>query len=206
MRMTWQDYQLGNTTLKADEPMTLWKTENGMIEINKGTLAEPIMLDDQRKGYVFHGQSKLLLDTIVETEKGAVGKPVEKEMTEPFLMLGDTDNIQQRLSTANKQDLETRGYENEQEFTARAKELCDRFFGRKICEHGTFGWNHGFIFAFPNNTNKLDVLIAKDANLVYEAADRVFLTNKGKTILKTPSEVIIAHSGRSFVINRKCCA
>jgi hypothetical protein len=204
--MIWQTYQLDNKTLKANEPITLWKTENGIIEISKGTLAKPIMLDDQRKGYVFHGQSKLLLDTIVETEKGAVGKPVEKEMTEPFLMLGDTETIQEHLSTADKQDLEIAGYENEQQLTARAKELCDRFFRRtSVCGHGTFGWNHGFIFAFPNNANKLDVLIAKDTNLIYRATDRVFLSNKGKAILKTPGEVIIAHSGRSFVVKRSCC-
>jgi hypothetical protein len=46
----------------------------------------------------------------VETEKGAVGKPVEKEITEPFLMLGDTENMQQHLSAADTQDLETKGY------------------------------------------------------------------------------------------------
>jgi hypothetical protein len=49
--MTWQDYQLDNTTLKANEPITLWKTENGLIEIKKSTLAKPITLDDRRKGY-----------------------------------------------------------------------------------------------------------------------------------------------------------
>jgi len=122
-------------------------------------------------------------------------------------MLGDTENIQQHLSTAAKQDLEAAGYENEQQFTAKAKELCDGFFRRtSVCGHGTFGWNHGFIFAFPNDTKKLDVLIAKDAKLVYRAIDKVFLADEDKVVLKTPSEVVIAHSGKSFIVKRSCCA
>ena len=71
--MMWQNYQLDKTALKANENMILWRTEKGTIEIGKNTLAIPIKLDDQRKGYIFHGQGKLLLDTIVETHEGAVG-------------------------------------------------------------------------------------------------------------------------------------
>ena len=141
----------------------------------------------------------------METEKGAVGKPVEKEITEPFLMLGDTENMQQHLSAADTQDLETKGYKNEQQFAANAKELCDHFFRGKVHRQRFFGWNHGFIFAFPSSASKLDVLIAKGAELIYKAADKVFLLNKDKVILKTPEEVILTHSGRSFVVKRRCC-
>jgi len=103
--MTWEDYELGSTISRTNEDITLWQTEKGIIEISKSTLAVPIKLDDQRKGYVFHGQGKLLLDAIVETEEGAVGKSVEKELNEPFLMLGDTEEIGQHLITASEEDL-----------------------------------------------------------------------------------------------------
>jgi hypothetical protein len=89
-----QNFQLESTILKAKETLTLWQTENGIIEINTNTLAVPIKLDNQQKGYIFHGHGKLLLDTIVETNEGAIGKPVEKEINEPFLMLGETEKTQ----------------------------------------------------------------------------------------------------------------
>jgi len=66
--MIWQKYKLENSVLKANETLTLWKTESGIIEIDKNAVAIPITSGDERKGYIFHGRSRLLLDTIVETE------------------------------------------------------------------------------------------------------------------------------------------
>ncbi|MCW3986518.1 MAG: hypothetical protein NWE91_08965 [Candidatus Bathyarchaeota archaeon] len=51
-------------------------------------MALPIVLNDQRKGYIFHGHGKLILDTIVETEKGAIGKSVEKKNQRTLLDAG----------------------------------------------------------------------------------------------------------------------
>lgn len=201
--MTWQNYQLENTILKTNEAMTLLKIEKGIVEIGKNALAIPIKLGDERKGYVFHGHGKLVLDTIVETNKGAVGKPVEKEISEPFLMLGDAEEIQQHFSTANKDDLKMMSYESEKEFMAKAEKLFDRFLGRKIVHDcNCCGNNDGFIFAFPNEVGKLDVLVAKGSKLVYKARDKVFVSNKSKVVLKTPNEVIVSNNQRSFVINR----
>jgi hypothetical protein len=201
--MTWQNYELENTILKATEALTLWKIEKGIVEIDKNTLAIPIRLDDERKGYVFHGHGKLILDTIVETEKGAVGKPVEKEINEPFLMLGKTEETEQRLSTADKEDLKMMSYESEQDFSAKAEALFDRFLGKRILHgHHCCGHIGGFVFAFPNKDGKLDVLIAEGSKLVYKAMDKVFVSNKSKIVLKTPNEVIISNDRRSLVF--KC--
>ena len=205
--MIWQNYQLDNTTLKTTENMTLWRTEKGTIEINKNTLAIPIKLDDQRKGYVFHGQGKLLLDTIVETREGAVGKSVENELNKPFLMLGDTEETQQRFSTATKEDLTKMGYESEQGFMDKAGDLFDQFFGKtRMHNHQCCSNNHGVIFAFPNAEGKLDVLVANGSKLVYEAMNQVFVSNDGKVVLKTPTEVIVSGDNRkSLVIKKHIC-
>jgi len=202
--MTWQNYQLDNTILKADEALTLWQIEKGIIEISKNTLAIPIKLDKQRKGYVFHGHSKLVLDTIVETQEGAIGKPVEKEINEPFLMIGDTEEIQQHLTIASKEDLTSMGYENEKGFITKAEDLRRKFLGkRRMHAHQCRDENNGFIFAFPNETGKLDMLIAKGSKLVYKAIDRVFVSTKNKVVLKTPKEVILSSDQRSFVIKKE---
>mgnify|MGYP001153924948 CR=1 FL=1 len=201
--MTWQNYQLDSTILKADEDMTLWQTEKGMIKIDKNTLAVPIKLAGRPKGFIFHGNSKLLLDTIVETQEGAIGKPVEKEMNEPFLMLGETKEIPQHLTPAGKEDLTNIGYKNEQEFIAKADDLCCKFFREgKTHVHQCFDEDQSFIFAFPNKAGKLDILVAKGSKLVYKAMDRVFVSDKNKVVLKTPKEVILSSNRRSFVIKK----
>ena len=126
--MIWREYKLSDTILRTTEDTRLWESEKGIVEINKDALAIPIELDDEEKGYLFHGQGKLLLDTIVETEEGAIGKPVERELNKPFLMLADIEMTQQPLTKASEGDLTKMGYENKQEFMEEAQDLFNRFF------------------------------------------------------------------------------
>lgn len=207
--MIWQEYKLEDKILKTNEITTLWKTENGMIDIDKGTLAVPIKLDDQRKGYVFHGRGKLVLDTIVETERGAVGKSVEKELNEPFLMLGENEETQQHFSSAAREDLRTMGYESEKDFVTKAEGLLDRFIGKRLMhEHSCCRNTHGLIFAFPNKADKLDTLIVDGSKIVYKATDKVFLSSKNRVILKTPEEVVLSSDRHSLAFKCRhshCC-
>ena len=201
--MIWHEYQLGDTVSKTTEDTRLWESEKGIVEINKDALAIPIELDDEEKGYLFHGQGKLLLDTIVETEEGAIGKPVERELNKPFLMLADTEKTRQSLTKASDGDLTKMSYENKQGFMEEAQDLFNRFFknGRTHSRHH-FRKHCGFVFAFQNQTNKLDILVANGPKIVYTAKDLVFVSNKNKVVLKSPDEVVCSGKGRSVIISK----
>jgi hypothetical protein len=200
--MIWQNYKLGNAVSKTPEDITLWKTERGIIEISNDTLVIPIKLDDEERGCVFHGHGKLLLDAIVETEEGAIGKPVEKELNEPFLMLAGTEEIRKHIVEASEEDLAKIGYKNKQGFVDRAEDLCDQFFKNRVHSHRRFNGDHGLIFAFPNEDSKFDILLAKGSKLVYKATDIVFVSNKNKVVLKNPDEVVCTGNGKSIVIKK----
>lgn len=200
--MIQQNYQLGNTVLKSTEALTLWHTERGVVETSKNTLAILLKLHNQREGYILHGQGKLLLDAIVETDEGAVGKSVEKELNEPFLMLGKTEEIQQHLIKASEENLAEMGYKNQQGFADEAEDLCDRFFKGKVNSHEGFDRDHGSIFVFQNEAGKLDILIAKDSKLVYTATDMVFVSNEDKSVLRKPGEVVVSKNGKSVIVNK----
>ena len=200
--MMWQNYQLDKTISKITEAIKLWQTEKGIIEISKNTLAIPIKLGDQQKGYIFHGDGKLLIDTIVETEEGAIGKPVEKELDEPFLMLGGTEQIQQHFSTTSKEDFTKIGYENPQEFVAKAEDLCDQFFRGRVHSRQGLDEDHGLIFAFQNEASRLDILVTKDSKLVYKAMDIIFVSNENKVVLKSPTEVVCSNNRKSVIIKK----
>lgn len=201
--MMLHNYQLGNTVAKLSEDTKLWQSEKGVVEISENTLAISIKLNDQQKGYVFHGQGKLLIDAIVETEEGAIGKPVEKELNKPFLMLGDTEETQQHFITVNKEDLTKMGYENPQEFLAKAENLLDQFLERRETNNRQrFGDKKAMVFAFSNEVNKLDILVVKGSKLVYKAIDIVFVSKKDKAVLKSPSEVVCASDGKSVIIRK----
>jgi hypothetical protein len=201
--MIWQNHRLGNTVLRALGAVTLWQTEKGMIEISKNTLAILIKLGDEEIGYVFHGDGKLLLDTIVETKEGAMGRSVEKELNEPFLMLGDTEETQKHLTKANEENFKKMGYENQKGFEDRAEDLCDQFFKkRRVHNCQRFDEEHGLIFAFQNEPGKLEILVAKGSRLVYKATDMVFVSNENKVVLKSPREVVCTSNGKSFIIKK----
>ncbi|MGQ9538260.1 MAG: hypothetical protein ACUVTE_01545 [Candidatus Bathycorpusculaceae bacterium] len=57
-----------------------------------------------------HSEGKLILDAIIKTDEGAVGKPVEKEIEKPFIMIGNVEHVLQNLVVASKQDLAIKGY------------------------------------------------------------------------------------------------
>ena len=201
--MIWHDYQLGTTISKTTKDTRLWDSEKGIVEIHKDTLAIPIKLDDKENGYIFHGQGKLLLDTIVETEEGAIGDPVEKPLNKPFLMLGDPKETQQHLTEASEEDLTRMGYENKQDLIDAAEDLFHRFFknGRTHSRH-RFSEDRSVIFAFRNQNDKLDILVAKGPKLVYTAKDIVFVSNRNKVVLKRPEEVVCSGNGKSVIINK----
>lgn len=199
--MMWHRYYLDKTISKTTEPLRLWETEKGIVETGRNTLAIPIMLNDSLEGYVYHGHGKLVLDTVIETERGAVGRPVEKEINQPFLMLGNTEKTQQRLIPASQEDLSEMGYTKQEEFISGAEDLLNRFSrgGRvRKCRHS----DDGSVFAFQNEANKLDLLIAKGAKFVYKAMNTVFISNRGRVVLKSPSEVVCISNGKSVIIKR----
>jgi hypothetical protein len=199
--MNWENYRLEDTVSKTTETIVLWQAEKGLMEVSKDSLAVAIKLGDEKKGYVFHGNGKLLLDTIVETREGAVGKPVEREITQPFLMLG---HVKEHLSAANQEDFVKMGYADQQEFLTKTRELFDRFFEGRVHSHHCFDVNHGLIFAFPNENGKFDLLVTKDSSIVYKSKDIVFVSNRNKTVLKNPKEAVCIANGKSVIV-KGCC-
>lgn len=200
--MIWHNYQLDDTVQKVREATTLWKAEKGIIEISKDTLAVLIKVNDHKIGCVFHGDGKLILDTIIETDEGAIGKPIEKEIEKPFIMIGNIEQFLQNLVVANRQDLAKKGYAEEREFIERAGDLCNRFFGESTRVHGCGTFEQGFVFAFTSvEISGLDMLITKDSKIVYKTRNMTFISNKNKIVLKTPGKTVLSNDGKSIVLN-----
>jgi hypothetical protein len=201
--MIWPNYHLGDTVLMATEAVRLWQAEKGVVEISKGTLAIHVKLDGHVKGYIFLGHGRLILDTIVETEDGAIGKPVDREIDRPFLMLGKAEGMQQSFSLAGQEDFSETGCSNQQEFVAEAEGLLDRFSRRgRIHDYRHSSDGNGLVFAFQNEANGLDILLADGAELVYKAINTVFVSNKDRAVLKSSGGVVCISNGKSVIVKR----
>jgi hypothetical protein len=194
---------LGNQPQKLIKDTTLLRNEKCIVTVTAGTLALPILLDNATSGQLFIGKGQLTLDTIVETSRGAIGKPLIRDLTpdHPFLMLGESENFKENLASVTNQDLNNIGYKSTDEFLKTANEAFDEFAHRRHSHIDIEPDAH--IFAFANEHEKWDVLIAKDDKLVYASKYKVYISkNCGESASLEPGSILVSKRGKTVVIDR----
>ena len=195
--------QLGNQPQKLTKDATLLQNEKCIITVTADTLTLPILLDNATSGQLFVGKGQLTLDAIVETSRGAIGNPLIRDLTpeHPFLMLGVTENLKENLAPVASQDLTNMGYKSTDEFLRVANEAFDQFAHRKHI-HIDIEPN-ARIFAFANEHEKWDFLIAKDDKLVYASKHKVYVSkNGGESVSLGQGSILVAKKGKTVVIDR----
>ena len=70
---------VGEEAFRLEEPFTLFRNDKCVLKISDGAIVVPLYFNGESPGYFFHGEGKLLLDAVIETPKGAVGKPIERK-------------------------------------------------------------------------------------------------------------------------------
>ncbi len=205
--MTNKDLQIGSEVLRTTQDIILWRNEKSVVEIWENAPVAEVKLDGKRCGYVFGGTGRLRVDTIAETAQGAVGEPLDKEIREPFLMLGDSEQIQETLQLVKDEDLAGVEIESSKTFLTEAEDLLDRFLQRSPHRHGRRfnDARDSFIFAFQNEKGRLDLLVGEGTKLVYAAADTVFVSEGNKVVLTSIGEVVISRPGKSLVVSKSGC-
>jgi hypothetical protein len=189
--------------LKLRQDFTLFQNERCIMKIFKPSLALPIMRESEVVGYVFHGEGKLVIDAVIETPRGAIGRPVEHKIETPFIMLAPFKKVRklrEELVSAIISDLKQKGYESLGEFIKAARELCSQTF-RKTC-FGIFPENRRHIFAFKREDRRIDLLVSKDDKLAYISGEKLFAFKRGKSVIIKPGKLLIAKSNRALVVSR----
>ena len=194
---------LGNQPQKLTKDATLLQNEKCIVTASAGTLALPILLDNATSGQLFIGKGQLTLDTIVETSRGAIGKPLVRDLNpdHPFLMLGETKNLKENLTLATNQDLNALGYKSTDEFLKIANEAFDGFAHRRHSHIDIEPDAH--IFAFANEYDRWDFLILRDDKLVYASKHKVYVSkNGGGSASLGPGSILVSKKGKTVVIDR----
>jgi len=73
--MSPKNVKLGNQPGKLIRDLVLLQNEKCIVKACASALTLPILVDDETRGHLFFGKGQLTMDTIVETPRGAVGKP-----------------------------------------------------------------------------------------------------------------------------------
>ena len=193
-------YKLSAEVYKLAQEATFIENEKCRITMEANTLTSKVYIEGGMEGYVLHGEGKFILDAIIETRGGAVGKSIVKELDKPFITItaqGRSLNI--ALSPATLEDLRKVGYENLKAFIEKADELLRKFFkkGRRInLEHLDRGFK---VFAFPTN-DTFEVLLASKDSAIYARKEGSYIFKGDKQVATGLGEVMISKSGKLVVI------
>jgi len=196
--MLFHHVKLGTQPHKLTQDTTLLQNEKCIVKAAAGTLTLPILIDDTPSGHFFIGKGQLALDTIMETTRGAVGKPLVKDLTHPFAMFSEDMDLKQVATTS--QDLTSMGYKSADEFLTIANDKFDQFtHGR----HGNFDIERNVnIFAFANEHSRWDILIAKDDNIVYTSKEKVYVSKgNGHSVSLGPGSIFVSRKGKTVIID-----
>lgn len=202
--MTLKNYELSNEFLETTQSLTLCKSEKSIVDVEDNTPVIQLILDGEVCGYVFGGKGRLVVDTIIETERGAIGESVERDITEPFLMMGGTPTIREGMRPLDKEKFTDLNTMTKEKFREKAEDLLDQFFAGSSCrrKRSSFKKVNGFIFAFLNDEEELDILLCKDFKLVFKSSDKVFVSKGKKEILTSHGEVVVSKPGKSIFVDR----
>lgn len=193
--------KLGTQPNKLTQDTTLLQNDKCIVKATSGTVTLPILTDNTTIGQLFIGKGQLTLDTIVETPRGAIGKPLIRDLTpnQPFIMLGGTKDLTENLTQATNQDLADIGYKSTDEFLKTANEIFDQFAHNRHSHVDIDLDTH--IFAFANRHEKWDFLISKDDKLVYTSKHKVYVSkNNGETVSLGQGSILVARKGKTVVI------
>lgn len=196
--------QLGNQPNKLTHDTTLFQNEKCIVKAYTGTLTLPILIDKETGGQLFIGKGEFTLDAIIETPRGALGKSTTRNLNpdHPFIMLGDTQNLNQNLTTATTQDLTNMGYKNTEELLKTANEAFDNFTHKSHHNHTDID-HDAHIFAFATEHDKWDLLIAQNDKLVYTSKHQVYVSrNNDEGVSINPAQILVAKKGKTIVIDK----
>lgn len=198
--MTHDHVKLGSQPNKLTKDLTLLQNEKCIVKASTGTLTLPVLVDNEVRGHYFVGQGHFTLDAIVETPKGAVGKPVDKNLDAPFLMFGPITNIQENSVPATTEEISNMGYTGLEDFLARANDVLHRFIGHS---HGHWHFERdSHLLAFGNADNRWDILISDENKLVYTSKDNVYISkDNSKSIAVQPESVVFKGNGKTVIIS-----
>jgi len=194
--------ELGNQPQKLTQDTTLLQNQKCIIKATAGTLTLPILIHNTTSGYLFIGKGEFTLDAIVETARGAIGKPIARTLSpdQPYLMLGESTTLNQNLAPVTIQDLTNMGYRNTDEFLKKANNTFGQFAHRQHGHINIEGDSH--IFAFATEHNKWDILVAKRDKLVYTSKHRVYVSrDNGESVSLSPAQILVAKKGKTVVID-----
>ncbi|MFX1362546.1 MAG: hypothetical protein ACFE7A_03750 [Promethearchaeota archaeon] len=171
---------LGDLTGKVSNDSKIAQSEKALVNVESGALYFPVLLDETIAGGIFLGSGHFIVDAIIETGAGAVGKSEEHKWDGNLLLL-DQGGMWSAPNTEpfKHTDLKIHNLESAEKARERAQKVLNRFSfeGRSWASDFFESKKEGWIVNIIDKENKESRLVAK--------RDRLVMTHEGiKLVIK----------------------
>jgi len=167
------------------------------LKVQEGSKALRIFYEDEQVGCAFKGWIEYAVDTLVETPKGVIGRPVKRSGEDTVIVF---------IEPLPK--LRLREIETDRDFIEEVLNICKELFKeRKIgLEDICYKIEH-FIAIFSRG-ERYEMIVAKGDKLVYTSSDltyvisppnRVILILSGSVLISSKDKLVYRGSKKTFV-------
>ncbi|MCK5298312.1 MAG: hypothetical protein KAJ76_05360 [Candidatus Heimdallarchaeota archaeon] len=188
--------ELVNEPLKVVQTIAIADLEDTIVTVGKRSRIFPVVETRSYEtiGYYITGDIYLGADTIVNTQKGAIGEPIEKLAKEAFIKCDDIDLSNTKSETLSDKDF--------RKVELTAYRYFQKIQDSQFSKHGKSEWRvNGKRYSWPRDLSRLDFYI-----YLFEPEEFILIKDNHSIIAvgKDEREVIVCNKKKnSYVVVSK---
>jgi hypothetical protein len=189
--------RMDEQVMKLQDEHSLVDTERAIVKLDSGVIWAYLKQEDKTIGIAFHGQARITVDAIVETEYGASGESISADLEGIQLYFG-LPELEEKSTAATQDDLTHLGYPNTQSLQL---EVERKLKGDKANGKTRFDVDDdaGILIGEDSSKKKL-VLVAKESSTIFTYDDQVFVLGKDNMVSVNDSRISIGGPHKKSVI------
>jgi hypothetical protein len=180
------DLVLGALAGKVDATTEIARTEKALVQVDSGALYFPIIRNNVELGGIFFGSGQLIVDAIVETNRGAVGQSQELEWNGSLLLLSlSAEWVPPSVLPASDKDLGDHNLDSREAAEEKARQLFDQYLDERSSWSGEIFTSRGkgwCVIILDKKQGKISIVASRD-RLAMKQSDSC-LVIKGNCMVK----------------------
>jgi len=189
---------LGALAGKIDATAEIARTEKALIQVDSNSLYFPIIRAGVEVGGVFLGSGKVIVDAIVETRRGAIGKSEELIWNGSLILISTSvEWIPPSILPVSDKDLEYHQLKSKDEAREQAQQIFDRNLAEASSRFDDFFVlrRHGWcVIILDKEHGKIHILASKDRIVMKHPNSSLII--KGNRMVKKEGHKKVIIAGR----------
>ncbi len=194
---------LGALAGKVDAMAEIARTEKALIQVDSGSLYFPIIRASVEVGGVFIGSGKVIVDAIVETKRGAIGKSQELIWSGSLILFSmSVEWVPPSILPVSNKDLELHQLKSKDEATEQAQQIFERNLTEASSRFDDFFVlkRHGWcVIILDREMGKIHILASKD-RIVMKHPNSSLIIKGNRMVRKDGHKKLIITGQRGHIL------